>query len=165
MWSSRSTAQDNSRYLTVEVVSASGIMGVTQKGKAADSYVRLALYGQGGKKTKEEYYTTVKKGTLSPEWKEKFKIGSKYSVEHQDDLKITFNLGTSTSTSPSPASTVPMSPSLCISLNCLALHCALCIVLCVRHSNIVITCTAVLICISLTLFPVPIPSPSTRVSL
>ena len=77
----------------MEIVSASGFAGTTKRGKAADAYVRVCLFNDAtGKGTKEDYCTTVKKGTLTPVWNEKFVIGTKYSVESQNDLKLHFTM-------------------------------------------------------------------------
>ena len=85
-------SSDNSRFLHVEVISASGLMVVNQRSKSADPYVRVVLINQTGKRTKEDFATTVKKGTLTPIWNEKFVFGTKYSVEHQDDIKLLFTV-------------------------------------------------------------------------
>ena len=83
---------DNTRLLNVEVVSGSDLMGVTQRGKAADAMVHMVLYNEAGKKTKEDFKTNVVKGTVNPAWGEKFVFGRKYAVEHSGDMHIKFEV-------------------------------------------------------------------------
>ncbi len=80
------------RLLTVEVVNCKGIIGVNNRGRESDSFVRVELVSASGKKTKEQFKTYTVPKLLNPEFKQVFEVGKFFDMENCNDFVLHFEV-------------------------------------------------------------------------
>lgn len=69
------------RVLYVDVTKAKNIAAFNKKNGTSDAYCVVTLEGIGGREIKKEkFQTQIKSKTLAPEWKERFCMGTTFSL-------------------------------------------------------------------------------------